>query len=78
MTEVIGKERISCWKSYERIEHGKLDKFHEEGMKMFGITAKHNFINKMKDAYLNQIEKDAFKKLFKKYGVTEILWEDVN
>lgn len=78
MDEVITKQKLSCLNGYNQIQKGDLSQFIKEGKIMFGIKKKHNLEKKMTRASLSQIEIEGFERLFKKFGVTENIWSDVD
>lgn len=78
MNGVIEKQRLSCMNGYNQIKHGDLESFSKDGQAIFGIKYKGMFVRKMKGASLNLAEKEAFEKLFAKYGVTENIWSDAD
>lgn len=78
MNVTIEKQRLSCLNGYNQIKRGDIDKFTKEGQTLFGINTKYMFVKKMESALLNLAEKEAFERLFEKYGVTENIWSNVD
>ncbi len=78
MSVVIEKQRLSCLNGYNQIKRGDLERFTREGQTLFGINTKYMFIRKIEGALLNIVEKEAFERLFAKYGVTENIWTNVD
>lgn len=76
--KMIGRKKLSCWTGYSQIQIGDLDAFMSEVMDRFGITYKSNMLKRIERSYLSPLEIEELERIFKKYGVTENIWKDVD
>lgn len=78
MTEVKGKQKLSCRPGFENLKAKDIDSFYEDAMAQFGISHKYNITRKINGAILSPIEISAFEEIFAKYEVTENIWINVD